>query len=506
MLPQSLPLSPSPSWSQSSSTGSSFDSDADPPMSPDSGYGAPFAGLGGRHALSVFTGGIVSSSAVAAAAATTTSSSSSSSCPFGSLLVSPTSRTPYSDATQCKKPTKHVKRPMNAFMVWSQIERRKISEVQPDIHNAEISKYLGQQWKKMSERDRQPFIDEAERLRQLHGQEYPDYKYRPRKRAKQPVKAAASLSSRSVDASAEMTERQKAVAAGKKAAESRTVGVRSGAAAGQAAFAVSKTSVGGVKLSRTPASNASSTGGTNSTNHLKLKLKIDDSFKDRMRATKRGAAQTSTTTAAARSPLSAASVPGNGRRSPATPESACSFYPSSVEGCLSTVVAMKEETVETENLDVLDDLFIRCQQQSAGGTAADDDDDLADLDGLPASELFMSQWPSSAFGVDIFQLIDSELMIADLAPFPPSTTTIMATSGSPSSTSVSGAASNAKSFASTIDGDVFRALAAPSTAASSTAVTSSEFNEYDTPEVSEMLDCDEWLNLKTGFDTEFCLP
>jgi transcription factor SOX4/11/12 (SOX group C) len=33
-------------------------------------------------------------------------------------------------------------------MVWSQIERRKISEVQPDIHNAEISKYLGQQWKK----------------------------------------------------------------------------------------------------------------------------------------------------------------------------------------------------------------------------------------------------------------------------------------------------------------------------------------------------------------------
>jgi len=102
---------------------------------------------------------------------------------FGSQLVDPTSSTPYSDATQCKKPTNHVKRPMNAFMVWSQIERRKISEIQPEMHNAEISKRLGVRWKKLTEPERQPFVAEAERLRQLHLQEYPDYKYRPRKRA-----------------------------------------------------------------------------------------------------------------------------------------------------------------------------------------------------------------------------------------------------------------------------------------------------------------------------------
>ena len=73
---------------------------------------------------------------------------------------------------------------MNAFMVWSQLERRKIIEVTPDKHNAEISKELGRRWRLLPEIARQPYIEEAERLRILHQREFPDYKYKPRKKPK----------------------------------------------------------------------------------------------------------------------------------------------------------------------------------------------------------------------------------------------------------------------------------------------------------------------------------
>ena len=90
--------------------------------------------------------------------------------------------TPYSDVTglQTVKKDGKVLRPMNAFMLWTKGFRRRL--ISQGMDGASVSKLLADEWKKLPEEEKQKYIVEAERLKNLHQIQHPNYKYSPKAR------------------------------------------------------------------------------------------------------------------------------------------------------------------------------------------------------------------------------------------------------------------------------------------------------------------------------------
>lgn len=77
------------------------------------------------------------------------------------------------DAPFSKDKNGHVKRPMNAFMVWARIHRPVLAKANPAANNADISIQLGLEWSKLTEEQKQPYYDEAHKIKQRHREEFP---------------------------------------------------------------------------------------------------------------------------------------------------------------------------------------------------------------------------------------------------------------------------------------------------------------------------------------------
>ncbi|XP_077340762.1 transcription factor SOX-30-like [Lithobates pipiens] len=68
---------------------------------------------------------------------------------------------------------------MNAYMIWARIHRPVLSRANPGTKFAIISSMLGEEWSRMPEEQKQPYYDEAERIKRRHAEEFPNWEYRP---------------------------------------------------------------------------------------------------------------------------------------------------------------------------------------------------------------------------------------------------------------------------------------------------------------------------------------
>ena len=106
----------------------------------------------------------------------------------------------------------HTKRPLNTFMLFAKIQRENIT-ANFSCNHSEISKALGRLWQDLSKDEKEPFMRGAKTLVELHRLEYPDYKYRPRKKGQPKEAAVKAATSPAAKKSAARQERKPVVAA-----------------------------------------------------------------------------------------------------------------------------------------------------------------------------------------------------------------------------------------------------------------------------------------------------
>ncbi|PYH45254.1 putative HMG box transcriptional regulator [Aspergillus saccharolyticus JOP 1030-1] len=103
---------------------------------------------------------------------------SSSSSPVKS--VAPTPRESAANFCLCQ-PDPKIPRPRNAFILYRQHWQASVVAQHPGLANPEISKIIGEQWRKLPQETKDTWKALAEEEKARHQQQYPEYRYQPRR-------------------------------------------------------------------------------------------------------------------------------------------------------------------------------------------------------------------------------------------------------------------------------------------------------------------------------------
>ncbi|XP_058867072.1 protein capicua homolog isoform X2 [Acipenser ruthenus] len=93
-----------------------------------------------------------------------------------------------------KREKDHIRRPMNAFMIFSKRHRALVHQRHPNQDNRTVSKILGEWWYALGPKEKQKYHDLAFQVKEAHFKAHPDWKWcnKDRKKSSSDVKIALS--------------------------------------------------------------------------------------------------------------------------------------------------------------------------------------------------------------------------------------------------------------------------------------------------------------------------
>lgn len=94
----------------------------------------------------------------------------------------PSAKEPQSPATKSKEPK--IRRPMNAFMIFSKRHRGLVHQKHPNQDNRTVSKILGEWWYALKPEEKNRYHELASEVKEAHFRTYPEWKWCSKDRRK----------------------------------------------------------------------------------------------------------------------------------------------------------------------------------------------------------------------------------------------------------------------------------------------------------------------------------